>query len=196
MANSVVELVNISLGMIGVDFITSIEDNRKAAIVAKKMYPEVRDAVLRGFTWNCATKRVFLAPTSTAPTFDEYSYKFALPADCLRVVSLYNDEEYILEGRRILANSDSIGLEYIYRLEDPSQFDSLLTQAIQARLASVLAIPLTDDKNHQASMWEMYKDFLREAKGIDSREKSTEEMSADVWIEASRSGSSRFRSNR
>lgn len=181
MAQSEVALVNNALALVGADFITSLTQSTKSAVTANQIYPGVRDAVLRAFTWNCAEQHVILAPLGSTPPF-KWAYEFQLPSDCLRVVSLENDPEYKVSQRKILANTNALYLTYIYRLTDVAQFDPLLSSAIEARLASELAFPLVESKSLRDDMWAMYTTKLREAKGVDSREKSSSEFDADVWV--------------
>jgi hypothetical protein len=196
MANSVVELVNNALIHIGASLITSLDQPTKSAIVAKQIFPSVRDATLRAFTWNCATKQVILAPLATAPAFD-WSYAFQLPSDCLRVVSLQEGVEYEVQNRQIFADSDVLYLTYVFRQEDVSQYDALLTSAMECRLASALAYSLLESANVRDSLFQLYNLMIREARGVDSREKSSQEWSADVWIQSRwNSGGGRFRNNR
>lgn len=187
MAQSEVSLVNNALALIGADFITSLTQSTRPAIVANQIYPGVRDATLRAFTWNCAEQHVILSPLSTTPPF-KWAYEFQLPSDCLRVVSLEDDPEFKVSQRKILANTNVLYLTYIYRLTDVAQFDALLSAAMEARLASELAYSLLESKSLRDDMWNMYMAKLREARGVDSREKSASEMDADVWV--ARSGRS------
>lgn len=195
MAESVVGLVNNSLALIGSSFITTLDQNTKAAQVANQIYPSVRDAVLRAFTWNCATKQVAPGVSGDTPVYG-WSYAFQLPSDCLRVVQVYEGIEWKIYGRKLVCDSNVIYMEYISRLEDVTQYDALLTSAIEARLASELAYAVLESKQLRDDMWQMYRTKLSEAKGVDSREQSMQELDADVWI-ASRTGSNfPSRSNR
>lgn len=181
MAVSQVDLVNNALTLLGADLITSIDDPVKAAILSKQKLPSVRDGVLREFTWNCATAQVSLAPLATGPAFG-YAKSFQIPSDCLRIVSLENSPSYIVIGRTIQCDSTEVKLTYIQRIVDVSQFDALLAMAIEARLAADLAYPLLQSGTVRDAMFQMYDLTLKKAKGIDSREKSMQELDVDVWI--------------
>jgi hypothetical protein len=183
MATSVVSLVNNALGLIGAEFITSMDDPKRAAQLAKQFFPDTRDAVLRAFSWNCVEKAVVLAPLAQTPPF-KWAYQFQLPSDFLRVISIEESTEYKVQGRKLLANVNTISLTYIYREQDVSQYDPLLASCIEARLASQLAIPVLENTGLADAMLQLYTQRLREAKGIDSREKSQEQYEVEGWIES------------
>lgn len=197
MADSVVGLVNNSLALIGAAFITTLDQDTKAAQTAKQIYPSVRDAVLRAFTWNCATKQIAPGVAGDTPVYG-WAYCYQLPADCLRVVRVYEEVEWRIMGRKLYCDSNVIHMEYIYRVEDVTQWDVLLSSAVEARLASELAFAVLESKTLRDDMWAMYKAKLGEAKGVDSREQSSQEIDSDVWISSRTNGGSEFpsRSNR
>ncbi|HYD35959.1 MAG TPA: hypothetical protein VD999_07915 [Vitreimonas sp.] len=195
MAVSTVELVNNACALIGASFIISLDDATKTAITAKQVWPSVRDAVLRDFTWNCAEKLVTLGPLATGPAFG-YTYAIQLPSDCIRIVSIEGDPKFKRVGHTIHINQNEINLTYIYRLEDVSKYDASLSAAMEARLAAILAFPILESKQLRDDMWALYEELIRKAKGVDSREKSAEEYDNDVWIASRLSNPTRNRSNR
>lgn len=196
MANSVVELVNNSLIHLGADLITSLDQPTKSAILAKQIFPSVRDATLRAFTWNCVTKRVQLAPLGTAPAFD-WTYAFQQPSDCLRVVSIQDGNDFETSQRTILADTDVLNLTYISREEDVSKYDSLLTASMECRLASAMAYSIVESAQLRDSLFQLYQLMIREARGVDSREKASQEWDVDVWINSRWNNSGgRYRNNR
>lgn len=185
MASSEVELVNLALTELGQGLISSLDDAVKSATLAKLNYPQIRKAVLRAYPWNCAMKRGILASDAVAP-ISQWSYKFQLPADCL-TVRLVNDEletEYAVEGRFLLYNGTAPIVRYTYDISDTTQFDALLEDAIVARLAHRLALPLTQSTALKDSMWENYRAKIREARSVDAQEGSLQRMLASDWTDA------------
>ena len=195
MASSVVDLINNSLSLVGADFITSIDQNTRAAVVSKQVYPGVRDATLRAFTWNCAEKAVILAPLATPPAF-VWAYAFQMPSDCLRIIQIEGEPEYKVQGRTILVNQDAIQLTYVFRQEDVTQYDALLSSCMEARLAAELAFSLLESKSLRDDMWGLYTIKLKEAKGVDSRERSIQTFDTDIWLASRQANASRFRNDR
>jgi len=105
MAQSVVDICNSALSLVGAASIMSLTDNSKEARICNLQYDSNRRDELRKHYWNFAIKRVALAPDAQAPAFD-FAYQFTLPSDCLRIV-IPNDAylDWVLEGRKILTNS-------------------------------------------------------------------------------------------
>ena len=62
-------------------------------------------------------------------------------------------------------------IKYIRRIEDPTQFDSLLVKAISYRLAADLAIRVTNSKADRNDMLAIYDLQLTRAIDIDARER-------------------------
>ena len=117
MATSVVQIVNNALVRIGANSITALTENSEAARAANVIYEQVRDATIRDHVWNFAVKRVQLAQDTETPAF-EYSYQYALPSDCLRVLQMQEKTMvYKIEGRKLLTDEGTaIGLYEIQQL--------------------------------------------------------------------------------
>jgi hypothetical protein len=87
MANSAVEICSNALLLLGAQTINSFDDESDRATLVSNLWPNALEAILRSHPWNCAIRRVSLAPDAAAPDFD-YSYQFTLPGDCLRKLSV------------------------------------------------------------------------------------------------------------
>ena len=196
MANSTVELCNRALDLIGTNSITSLNDNSKAARLCNRNYGPVRDAVLRSYPWNCAMARARLPALVTSPAFG-YARAFQLPqgpdpAYCLRVWEINGepaeDIDYQIEGRTIVTDEAApLDIRYVARIEDPTQFDPLLDDAIAARLAVDIAFSLVSNATLVTELRNAYVAKMNEARMIDAREgKIRVETYADQWIGARR----------
>jgi len=162
MATDVLEIANKSFVLLGAGTIMSLSDGKKPGNVFNAIYPTTRDAVLRAHPWNSVSKRVTVAPNTPKPPF-EWDNSFDMPDNCLRAVSLYKvlNNEWTVEGRKILANAASINLKYIVAESDVTKYDALLVEALAARLASDMAQQLVDDilPNHAPQHRQITLDF-------------------------------------
>lgn len=189
MATSIVEICNNALQDLGEDTITSLTDNNKPARVCNQRWPATRDAVLRAHPWNCAMAQAELAAGADAPIW-KWEYRYQLPADFLRIVSLVNAEqrritEWEVQGGIILCNEEApLFISYVRRETDPQRYDALLTEALSARLAATLAYPLSGSTSLGQSFWEMYREKILEARGVDAREGVPESVVPNSWISA------------
>jgi hypothetical protein len=116
-------ICNSALAKLGADRIVSLAADNHRARLMQEQYEKIRDDLLYSHPWNFAVKRVELAPLVDAPIFD-FSYQFQLPTDCLRVIGsdLPKEAEWKIEGRLLLANYDSIKIQYIAQETDTSKF--------------------------------------------------------------------------
>jgi hypothetical protein len=169
---SEVEIINSALNMIGASNIISRGEDSKSARVTNQRFDAVRDAVFRAHPWNCLVTRVTLAADSTAPTFT-WANAFTLPTDpyCLRVLRLdYLDIEFRVEGRKIVCDESTVNLMYLGRVTDPNEWDTLLHEAIAARLAADISFALVQSTSLTQGMFALYEQKLSEARFVDASE--------------------------
>jgi hypothetical protein len=87
---SKVDIANRALRLIGGERITSFTQGTPNANKVTDLYDELVDDLLR-YPWNFATKRVKLAQSSTAPTF-EFDHAYTLPSDWIYTVSVHGND--------------------------------------------------------------------------------------------------------
>lgn len=177
MATSKVQICSNALLMLGAQPINSFDDESDRALLVSNLWPNARDAILRAHPWNCAIKRVSLAPSVTAPAFD-YAYQFDLPGDCLRVLSIGEKGapvSYEIEGRKVLTDESELLLRHIYRNDDIPSWDALLVEAAEAYMAFTCAYPITKSASEQDVMAKLWELKLRQARTIDGQENPPEE---------------------
>ena len=75
---------------------------------------------------------------------------------------------------------------YLFDLQDPTQMDPLLVEAIGYGLAAVLAIPLGRDKAMKQLMEQEREGRLAIARLVGSQENSPKEWDTDLWLRARR----------
>ena len=112
-----------------------------------------------------------LAASTDTPVWG-FTYKYALPSDCLRVLDVYDyTVPFSIEGRFLLTDNSTAKLKYIARITDPNVYDILLQRAIGIRLAAEIAEALTGRTELKQEMYQKYLLILSEARGVDSQEK-------------------------
>lgn len=115
-----------------------------------------------------------------------FTHKFQLPVDpyCLRVLEVEDDYDFRIEGRFLLSDTNTIKIKFIKRITDPGLFDSLLCEAIIARLAASLVVPICGAGNAALiqGMWTLYEAKLREARTNDSMEGTIESWESNALI--------------
>lgn len=162
MAASETDICNLALSHLGEAPIESLNEDSTAARACALNYETTRDGVLRSHRWNFAQTRAALAQLEATPAFG-WSYAYALPADCLRVLEV-NDSEvgdvisgpFIIEGRNLLTDETSVNLVYLRRITDVSQFDVLFIEALALKLAVVLSEKIRGTTGKTAELLSAY----------------------------------------
>lgn len=142
-----VEIVNMSLAMLGVSPIVSMLDPSASAQLANRFYAPTRDEVLESRNWTFAIKRATLTGTANS-AFSEWAFTYTLPSDYLRLIQIDKDEvetiqsKYALEGNKLL--SDRVGIEicYVAKVTQVDLYSPLFVEALATKLAIKLAGPL------------------------------------------------------
>lgn len=197
MALSDVGIANSALSKIGAGAIIALTDDTPAGRAVLARYAAVRDAELTRHVWRFSIKRTSLAALSSTPVFG-YTYEYQLPDDCLRVLvagqsspgldtSEYRDGtdtlDYTIEGRKILTEYGApLYLRYVYRAEDPTQFDNAFAETFAARLAYELVTALSDSTSRKEMAWADYQSALRDAVRSNALQQPAQSLPDDSWI--------------
>lgn len=169
---SKVSICSNALLLLGAQTISSLSEGNDRAALASNLYDSLRDDTLRSHPWNCAIKRVVLAPDVDAPAFD-YTAAFSLPSDWLRTLGVGADgyeSDYKTEGRKILSNGTSLALRYVYRNEQESTWDAMLVRAMELRLAAEMAYPITMSASMADLMFNKLQQHMRQARAVDGQD--------------------------
>jgi len=188
---SEVAICNMALAEIGRGAqITDINEASQAARACKLRYPYARDACLRAYDWNFAAARAELAANATAPAW-EFAKAYDLPADCLLVREVYegNAEKWVVEGRQILTDmGDPIYIKFTRLITDTARFDPLFVEALAARVASDIAVQLSESVSRAQGLWQVYQAKLAEAKRRDAQEGQPDNMPQGSWVSSRNDG--------
>ena len=172
--------------MLGAKPINSFDDRTDQARLVANLYASVRDDVLRLHPWNCATKRVILAPLAAAPAFD-FTYQFQLPGDWLRTLQVGYKRcplSYRSEGRKVLADVSALPLVYCWRNEDESSWSTNLIHVMELAIAAKVAYAVTSSASVRDSQRDEYMRELKVAKAIDGQDDPPEEFVEGSFIES------------
>lgn len=168
------DIVNAALLRIGAQTISSFEENSTRARKVKLSYPQARRNIIRLHNWDCATKRVTLSATTTAPSFG-YSKTINLPNDFLKVKSV-NQSSYTLEGSTILCDSQSIELIYLFDNQNVKTWDATLAEAVILKLAGELAQSLASNVSLSERLKGELERHVRRARAVDSQQTPSQSL--------------------
>jgi hypothetical protein len=187
MGTSVVSICNMALGKIGAQSITAITEASENARACNRFYEACRDELLRRHPWNFAINRATLAQLADPPAYG-YDHAYQLPSSpyCLRVLELYEERDsgydFLIEGRKLITDSDTARIKYIQQVTDPAQFDSTFVEALATRLAAEIAIPVTGESGIAEALIKLAEMKAFEAIGNDGLEGHADEDDKPVEV--------------
>lgn len=157
---------------LGAQTISSFSDGTDRSLLAANLYESTRDMVLRSHPWNCAVKRIVLAPDVAAPSFD-YPAAFTLPADCLRVLSVGEENEdvdYKVESGKILSSGTSLALRYVWKNTNESTWDAMLVHAMELQMAASMAYAVTMSAAKEELATRKLEIYMKRCRATDGQE--------------------------
>lgn len=191
---SEVEICNIALGWLGAQPISSFSDQSTTAELCANNYPTIRDSVLESAQWTFATDRY----TSTSSVVTQWGdwYEHPVPPGWLNVMRVYREinditrpvisQGWKLEGVNVIAEQPTVYFWGIIRITDTSKFSQLFVQALAARIAADLSVPITHDSDLQKVMWGLYEEKMNTAKAQDGKQGANERERSTILTERAR----------
>lgn len=183
MAVSKVQICNLGLSAIGSKAqIQSIDELSNEAKVCKLHYDQALETTLVDADWSFATTTATSAVLTADPPGD-WSYMFALPANCLRVIEIVKTlgrtspplpfVRHIHEGQPVLLTDiEEPVWRYIYNNVDPSLYSPKFVSALSLQLATRLAMPITRKVEIRDDMSKQYRLAKMSASLTDATENS------------------------
>ena len=205
MANTV-EICNLALANLGEPAdITSIDppEGSPHAERCAQYYPLAVNLLLESHDWRFAIRQERLTAFTDCDR-ENWEYRYAVPAECLRIVDVrfpglpefepstvkaYQDYEMALSDDGVLCIYTNIGdavCRYIQRVDSRS-FPASFVTALSWKLASMLAGPIlrgTEGAKMVQSCEQMYMLSLDQAKGLDAKQTRHYEEAVPPWIRA------------
>lgn len=184
---SKVEICNGALQYLGETLVTAVDPAyNQASRQLSAAWDRVRRATIRSHPWNSTTARKNLAKLSAAPAWG-YDYQYELPADCLCVFDIDDDDRtetaWRVEGRRLLCDLDSpLGILYGRDITATATFDPMLVEALSLGMAIAVCEPLTGSSTKKSELEQKWELFLKMAKQVDGREGSPGALQEDDWV--------------
>lgn len=182
--SSKIEICNRALIRLGASPLTSLTEDSKEARLCVATYDLARKELLRSHPFNFAIKRVTLASLVQEPAF-EYTYKYLLPTDCLRVLKIYNSANpFKVENGYIVTDEPELNLIYISDVTDPNKFDAMFSSLLTLGIAKDIGYTLTENASLIGILNEEFIRLKREAKLFDGQEGSPDQFDQGDWLDS------------
>jgi hypothetical protein len=198
---SPIDICNIGLTWLGANFITGFTDGTTESQLCQLQYDSLRRAVLEDRAWTFATRTVQLSSGVPAdPIPPQWAWAFLVPADCIRLVKLFQPTS---NSPRVALSSDpsdgngtipvpferlkdyaytnsgpTVWGKYITDVTDTTKFAPSFVQALAARIAQDLAMPITNNANLQAQMVKLYMEKLQAASSTEGQQGTAQRIQA------------------
>lgn len=188
------ELVNTALRKVGAKRILDIGEAVPSAGIASDVLAQERDDLLRLHSWNFAMMRAKLGRLTATPAFG-FEYAFVWPADCMRIVSVHNNDngtgavpykaESIAQGggyvAAILCDADEVWMRYVRRVTDPNLMAANFRQLLILRMARIFATATANSNTLYEMIDREIKDVTRHARSIDGIEDYPDRLPEGSW---------------
>lgn len=186
---SQVEIANRALDLLGAEAIVALTEDSENARAINRCYNIILRSMLRKHVWNCAKKRVVLAPLAAAPAFD-YDYQFQLPADCLRPLFPIDVTDWSVEKGRVLLTNDGnvLNLVYIAMLDDPNDMDDCFVEVFAAEMAVKNCEKLTQSLGKRKEAKDELKTAWADARKANAFETIPQQQDFSSWVDARTTG--------
>jgi hypothetical protein len=164
-----IEVVNVALSWCGTERVTDLVANAaagiKAAQVALDNWQTAYEAVLADREWTFAKDRVVLALDAAAPVFG-YDKKYIIPSTVVKVWRVYDStealsEDWVREGGYVLCDDVAPVYAEVSIKADVALWSGIALQALEAKLAATMAIPLTENRQLRVDLEALYKEFIK-----------------------------------
>ena len=184
----------------GADTISSFADGTHESNVCSVMYDTIKKSLLYYTFWNFAIIKVQMNRLSETPTDTKFLYAFSLPADIIRIRSIFDengnaDYTYVKEGQKIYSNIKIAFVEYVQDMAETTMA-SFFIEALVSKVATEINEAITASGSLTQRLANDFQQKLRAARIADGQENPPQNiMPAGRLIEAHLNGSTsdRFR---
>lgn len=155
MADTDISICNGALGRLGVSSIADFTSSDKA-LICGALYPKFATTLLSIYPWRFALKKSGALTQTTTPD-NAYSYAYLVPSDFLTLKNAYNNSDasaiplsngYEIFGADILTDETALYIDYVYNI-DEDNWPDWYQNFVMTALASVLAVPITEDEKKE-----------------------------------------------
>lgn len=188
-----VAICNAALVMNGGQTINALDDSSDRARQCAALYPFVREYAISAHPWHCCIARATINPDVATPEFD-WTYQYTLPVDFIRLLQvgeLGYEDEYRIEGGKILSDADSLKIRYVSLNEIESSWTPLLRQAVMQGMRAALSYAQTQSASLEELVERAIAPIVSRARAIDGADQPPETL-GDFRLLSSRFGFGRF----
>lgn len=177
------DIISQALVLIGESPISSFSEGT-AGTVANQLYDITYEGLLTKHRWRFAIGKQALSKLSSTP-LNEWKNAFQIPSELLLVIKSYPRTTFEVYEDQIYANVESLSIDYLYK-PDEGRLPAYFVEALAARLAEVICIPITNNQSLKESMAELSVRRFNEAAYADSQGRFPSAIQSRPFIDVRR----------
>lgn len=169
MATTDISICNSGFIMIGADEINSFSDATAEAKLANSVYTTTKETLLQYHPWrfSLAQKDLGGALVGTPPF--GWKYKYQLPADLLRVISVDGNPDYEVYDDNIYTNENTCKIVYQRKVSE-ADMPSYFVRCLNFHLARIFTMSLQEDSGKMQLFDQAADKETARARSIDSQQ--------------------------
>lgn len=181
-----VGICNAALIRLGENTISSFDDGSLEANACSLLWDSSRREILElhpwkfaitRSSWNAATESGGLSRTaSDTPVNIEYKYEYTLPSNCIKLLKVYQDGDYKLEGRNIITDSEECHIKYVKDESTTTNWSPVFLKVMEAKMAYELAYTVSRQAGLIEQMAALLERSLMVARSVDSQQDVLDEI--------------------
>ena len=163
-----IDIASNALVLIGDDSISSFTET-PAGGVAKNLYQTTYENLLASHPWSFAFKEQELNMLAQSPDpLTGFDNAFQLPTDLIRLWAIFPHSHYTIVGDILYSNQAKLLARYVVDVEEPA-LPAHFVEAFEFKLASKLAIAITEDESKAQYYATLANNALAKARNVDSQ---------------------------
>ena len=166
---------------LGLDQITALTEDSKAARLVNLLFDDTAKEVMNDGAWASATFRQLLAQDAETPSW-EFNFRYVLPTDplflgLLKINELIpGDTVYKVEAGFLLTDANPVSLLYKGFQDDTEKYGTHLTRAITLLLAAKMCYGLTGNEKLKELLLAEYTFALENGLAVDGTQSSGDDF--------------------
>lgn len=174
-----IDIANLALNHLGIGrTIASFDEASEEASAIKAVFDIAVNTTLQDGIWSFAKRKQPLSLLETT-TSEKYTHIYALPQDCIRIISLVSGQPFELllktpSQKVLLTNDENAVLVYTSNSVDSSLYPSTFIMALSYQLAFLIAFRLTGKRELVEMSFKLYEHYILKSQYIDYNEEEPE----------------------
>lgn len=143
MGSAKIEIANNALSELGEPPLSSLATVSLPAETVEVHYDDTLEDLLGKADWRFAVQKSSLSRDVLAP-LNEWQYQYTLPAQFMRMVSLYPRSDFELYGLKLYSNAPELACDFVQKVSE-SYFPPPFVRLVSLELAVRMCMTITGD---------------------------------------------------